>query len=189
MKRLMGIIVLCIGMAWFGTASATLIGDEVFFSCSHTAGPFNNCEGQGVQSAIVGAGVEFPDYFSFQNSLSLDISDSAILITFDNGPYCGWFTCDGESFMWLLLEGLDWVGMPDGEIIGINPLSNMSGVLALFGPHSLQIRLPETQVNNDHFIYIELITEHIPAPTSMMLLATGLMALFFRRRRLHHSAE
>ena len=166
-------------------SNASLIGDEIFLSCMQSGAPHPACEGNGDIPAIVGAGVEYPDYFNFQNSLSIDVAAESIWVTFDNGPYCGWFTCDGQGFVDFLLTDLDWVGMPTGFITGINVITNMQGIQTGFGDHSVHFSLPETQVTNDMFIHIDILTDHrdISEPGVMLLMGLALLTLGFRRRQ------
>jgi len=171
------------------TASASLMGDEVLLSCMQSSGsPDPACEGMGELPSIVGADIEYPDFFNFQNSISIDINAESIWITFDNGPYCGWFTCDGQGFVDFWLTDLDWRN-PDGsimngEIVGIDVITNMTGVLTDWGPHSVHFSLPETQVTSDMLLHIDLITRHgtIPEPATLLLVMIGALGIASRKK-------
>lgn len=186
MKQLIGIFFSFSLLIWGSNASASLIGDEVFLTCMQDSGSSDPlCEGKGAVSATVDAGVEYPDYFNFQNSLSIDVAAESVYVTFDNGPFCGWFTCDGQGYLEFWLTDLDWVGMPNGIITGLDVVTNMQGVLTDFGDNSVHFSLPETQVTSDMFLTLNLLTNEkvsVPAPAMITIFAIGLFGLVLRRR-------
>ncbi|MDP2561173.1 PEP-CTERM sorting domain-containing protein [Psychrobium sp. 1_MG-2023] len=186
MTKLIYIVMLAVAVFSFNS-HASLITDEVFLSCEQDSGGTDPaCEGNGLMSSIVGAGVEYPDYFNFQNSISIDVGDNSISVSFENGPYCGWFTCDGSGYLTFELTSLDWVGMPSGFISGLDVSTNMSGILTSFAAHSVKFELPETQVTNDMFLDIGLITQHgetlaVPEPSTLAIFALGMIGLISYR--------
>lgn len=183
MSKFISIILVSIVLLSFNSF-ASLIGDEVFLTCMQSSGSDHElCEGNSDLSSIVIADVEYPDYFNFENSLSIDINANSIWVTFDNGPYCGWFTCDGQGFLEFSLTDLDWVGMPSSFITGINVDTNMTGIQTGFDGNSVNFALPETSVNSDMFVYIDILTDHseVSEPSIIAIFALALIGLTSRR--------
>ncbi|WDE13451.1 PEP-CTERM sorting domain-containing protein [Thalassomonas haliotis] len=199
MKKLIS-LVLTFSIYFFGIhASASLIGDEIFLSCMQSSSNDHPlCEGNGDIPAIVGEDIEYPDYFNYRNSLSIDINADSIWLAFDNGPYCGWFTCDGEGFLEFWLSDLDWLGITDNKLVSLDVTTNMTGVQTGFTDHSVHIALPESRVTSDMFLHIGLITSHdsgqlnnnadisVPEPAALLLLTFALAGLtYYRRKKIH----
>lgn len=170
MKKVISAILFMTALFSFN-ASASLIGDDIFIACTQSSGsPDPACEGLGLVPATVTNNVEYPDFFNFQNSISIDVLANSIEVAFENGPYCGWFTCDGQGFLQFDLTDLDWISMPTSFISSLDVVTNMTGVLTSFGPDSVSFSLPETQVTNDMFLTINLITAAIPEPSVFLVL-------------------
>ena len=189
MSKFVSIILVSITLLSFNSF-ASLIGDEVFLTCTQSSGSAHElCEGNGELSSIVSADVEYPDYFNFENSLSIDVNANSIWVTFDNGPFCGWFTCDGQGFLAFSLTDLDWAGMPSGYITGINVDTNMTGIQTGFDSNSVNFALPETSVNSNMFVYIDILTGHseVSEPSIIAIFALALVGLTSRRlTNTHH---
>ena len=187
MKILVSILLSSFLLLASSNSNASLIGDEIFLTCMQTHGaPVPNCEGYGVLPAIVGNGIEYPDFFNHQNSMSIDVSANAIWVTFQNGPYCGVFTCNGQGYVEFWLTDLDWVDMPSGFITGINVITNMAGVLTSFDDHSVHFSIPEISIPVGAHLHIDIITDHhdISEPGIVMLLCIALLAFGIRKRQL-----
>ena len=183
MSKFISIILVTFTLFSFNTF-ASLIGDEVFLTCMQSSGSDQElCEGNGALPSTVSAGIEYPDYFNFENSLSINVNADSIDVTFDNGPFCGWFTCDGQGLLEFWLTDLDWVGMPSGFITGINVVTNMTGVQTGFDEHSVHFALPETSVNSNMFLHIDILTDHseIPEPSTFAIFVLALIGLASRR--------
>jgi len=199
MKKLISLVI-TIGIFLGGNqASASLIGDEIFLTCKQSSGSEHPlCEGNNDIPAIVGEDVEFPDYFNYRNSLNIDVSADSIWLSFENGPYCGWFTCSGQGFLELWLSDLDWLDIMYNKLVALDITTNMTGVKTGFTDHSVHIALPETMVTDDMFLHINLITaddtgqlsrneeSSIPEPGTLALLALALTGLGYYRRPKKH---
>ncbi|WDE13452.1 PEP-CTERM sorting domain-containing protein [Thalassomonas haliotis] len=187
MKKLISLVLTITVLLWGASASASLMGDEVFLTCMQSSGSDHElCEGNGALPAIVGADVEYPDYFNFENSLSIDINANSIWVTFDNGPFCGWFTCDGQGLLEFWLTDLHWVDMPGGIITGLDVITNMTGIQTGYDDHSVHFALPETSVDSSMFLHINLLTDHeadVPEPGTLILFALTLTGLVCNRRK------
>ena len=137
-------------------------------------------------AATVDNAVEYPDYFNFENSLSIDVGAESVAVTFENGPFCGWFTCDGQGLLEFWLTDLDWVGMPSGLITGLNVVTNMTNVQTSYADHSIYFALPESRVDSSMFLTLNIVTSHgvsVPAPATNTIFALGLLGLIMRRRK------
>ncbi|GDY25071.1 hypothetical protein AHAT_09610 [Agarivorans sp. Toyoura001] len=162
MKKLVVTFGISVILLFANFASATIISDDIYLSCSQDSGSASAlCEGKGAMAATVSDEVEFADYFNFDNSLSIDVLADSIFVSFDNGPYCGWFTCSGQGFLSFVLSDLDWIGMPNAALNGIDVITNMSGVQTGFTADSVSFALPETTVNSSMYLQIDLLTNSV----------------------------
>ncbi|GAD00722.1 hypothetical protein [Agarivorans albus] len=187
MNRLLGIFAVGAMLLASNLASATIIGDEVYLSCQQSSGSAHQlCEGNGALAATVSDEIEYPDYFNFENSLSIDVLANALRVDFDNGPYCGWFTCDGQGLLSFVLSDLDWLGTPNKMLTGLDVSTNMTGVQTDFTADSVSFALPETSVTSDMFLQIDFLT-NAPAsviePSSLMVFALAVFGLAARKLR------
>ncbi|MGY5453494.1 hypothetical protein ACVFI8_21505 [Agarivorans sp. MS3-6] len=202
MRNLLYVLTLTVALFYPSLSAATLITDEVYLNCTQSsASDHQLCEGNGALAATVSDAVEYADYFNFQNSLNIDVLADAIRLDFENGPYCGWFTCNGQGFLSFVLSDLDWIGQPNNVLTHIDVTSNISGVKTSFTPDSVSFALPETEVTSSMFLQIDLFSESIPAntnarsivnvsePASVAVFSLAMLGLVTRRLNKSHSSK
>ena len=176
MKKTIKALLATLALSGFaGAAQATLIGDEV--GCNITGGGSFSCDT--ANNTVVDPGVEF--FVGGGQFISVDISAASVALNFLNTGSLGGTIIN--------LTDLDWVGMPLGEITGIELTSN-SGVNGLtagdlsFGAHNISINLIGTNFSQGATALISLATsQHVPEPATLGLLGLGLAGLGLARRK------
>lgn len=176
-----------------GELRAGLLGDTVTVDCvAQLPSPGSDCLlGGGPSNVVVGAFAE-GEVFSLGDNVFFDIEDEAIVLwpnvvpTFLPSPSASF----GGLSQLLTFSGLDWVGMPDVAITGVDvmvygPLDPPLGGVS-FTDHSVQVDFGESQWAGETVVIINLETGSsatVPEPGTWALLAAGLAALGLRRRR------
>ena len=152
---------------------ATLLGDEVManwtfedFSQSHTFTVIDGIELNGSWGLAEGI---------------LDVQDSTIVVdmVLSSGFSAG--------VMWDFLD-LDWVKSP-GKIIDVSVSTNYVGwsdTFVSFGPDSISVNFQrEVSFDVDSDIFnIAITTKHVPEPSVLALLVSGLVGMGFARKRI-----
>lgn len=184
-----------------GQAHAVLIGDEVVIQYVFSPDPKFSSD---AKTPTVAKG---PDLNGFSHSLSgqatiiADLEASSISITFADvvSIIAGGISFATAPFNGLQFTDLDWVGMPDGEIIGFTLNTNDIGTLdaqlnliqtdpiVSFGPDSIAANFSDLHITDASTVNITLLTEGhnapIPEPGTLLLIGSGLVGIGVGARR------
>lgn len=168
-----GAVALCLATS----ANATLIGDEVTCSIDGLGnGEFYNCS---TTTETVGAGSEFDIERRGDPRWAIDIDADSI-------TYSLLTSAVSAAPDAIILSGLDWVGMPMGEIIGIEfsqTGTNLTAAASSFTADSVTLNLSGIWQANS-FVAIDLITsDALPEPGTLALFGLGLAGLGLVARR------
>lgn len=132
---------------------------------------------------VVGAGVELPGLFSSSDRGTLDISDTSIFIDFQTSlfpweavEFNGWVITD-------LLSAID-------PFTSISLATNMVGLSLAnlaFNANVILVNWQGLSFDENTFVRIGVNSSGVPEPTTMMLLASGLVAAGAAKRKLRNA--
>lgn len=189
-------LVFCLAVAVFAVhpVGASLIGDTVTINCvAQLPSPDSDCLlGGGPANVVVDNGEEGA-VSSPTSDIAIDIEAESIVLAPIGVPTLV-PTTDlldfGGLSQTIEFSSLDWVGAPNGIIVGVSividgPLSNALGPIA-FTDHSVTFDFGDSIWAEETVVTINIATDHlaaVPEPATAALLGSGLLALLIRRRR------
>ena len=131
---------------------------------------------------LVGAGVELPGFHSLDDEGTLDISDTSIFIDFQT------------SLSWEAIEFNGWVITDLFSTIdpftSISLATNMVGLSLAnlaFNANVILVNWQGLSFDENTFVRIGVNSSGVPEPTTMMLLASGLVAAGAAKRKLRNA--
>ncbi|MGH9662001.1 MAG: PEP-CTERM sorting domain-containing protein [Bryobacteraceae bacterium] len=134
-------------------------------------------------SVLVGGGVKItcpggdPLCAGFVGGVTFDIGDLSITHTHLSSS-----TYDAVSYNGFAYTSLDTGGGGiTGYILSTN-IAGLDGTRITFGADNININLQALAVTNGSFYTLDLQTGAVPEPSTVLLIATGLVALLWRRR-------
>ena len=194
----LAVLALVFGVA--AQAHASLVGDEILIQFVFSPNPlfFGPAETPTVAEGPDPAEFEFSKLLDPAKGTTIfaDVDASTISITFEGISDRASFSA--APFNGLVLDDLDWFGMPDGEIIGFTLATNDFKKLDLSAAdpiissdaHSIAINFANLSISNDSTVDITLLTEGhsapIPEPGTLFLIGSGLVGLGVGARRRNH---
>ncbi len=179
MKKItLGVLAMLLMISMFSQkAFASLIGDTVNCAITNTINP-RSCD---LSSAVVSVGG--PEFTAFGTALEIDIDDSSITLSPEQGNDFG--TSAGGL---LTLSDLNWTDAP-GQITGFQlTLNNVPGFTSsdiTFGADQIVIDVANLELDVGSFAIINLEVAHtvVPVPAAVWLFGSGLLGLISVARR------
>ena len=172
--------------SFVGQANATLIGDVVTIAGPGVPG--------GSTDVTVGDGVEltFNDLSGFGSGpddfITINIGESSVEVSmFAADTFWGWQPGIGSDPFIITLTSLNWVDMPSAPILELS--STTTGFFAaglgaaLVGPNAIDVMIPLTSNGATcgevacGTIRVDLISNHIPEPSTLLVMGLGLLGL------------
>ena len=199
-KRLATGVVAAVCGLGAGPLFATLIGDSVDLAILLDSANGNQVIAVAEDVIVVEGAPEAA--FGANGELILDVEASSVGLVVGPGlnpdpfQFADAFP-DGTpvDFFGILYADLNWVNDPTGEIVGFLPIdTNIIGLddsRVQFAPNAVAVDLKGLEITVGSYFEVGLLTTHeeVPEPTTVALMALGLLGAFGSARRGRRAAD